>query len=379
MSNPLHLPPPLAPDQPLPQPTEPWAGVEVAAMAQAEFHVMTATTRAVLAQLTRVWVMLYGSIRNRPAPSGEAVDEAPEPAAGDAGGAAAAFRRYTRFALITPATRPAPRGVRLEALTDPHVDFPQVWTDAVDNGVQEIIDAMDAAADSVKREVPAADVTKAKAYRAERVRRAVAPSAMSKRGFDAVIEAVAQPARLTQDVRGVVVGELVADYTDQVLTQAASLGDEWVTIWVAERDACVRCLAYQGLYVTPATGQRFPGGRTWGPRWKSVVSRPDFRGPGWREVGDDGEHEGSHPHCRCELRIVKRAHVHTLAAGLKREATRSAAKGWARPTEGDTVRAAAAKHVLASRATLPKSVVDETRRRLRKPNSFRRAVPSPTR
>jgi len=140
----------------------------------------------------------------------------------------------------------------------------------------------------------------------------------------------------------------------------------------------VRCLAYQGLWVTPAAAQLFPGGRTWGPRWKSVISRPDFRGPGWRET-ESGEHEGSHPHCRCELRVVRRANVHLLAAGLKREATRSAAKGWARPTEGDSVRVAAAKHALNSAIVLPKSVTAEARRRLGKPDGFARAVPSPSR
>jgi hypothetical protein len=194
-----------------------------------------------------------------------------------------------------------------------------------------------------------------------------------------VLEATAQPANLTSDVRGIVVGELVADHTEQQLAQAESLGDDWVCVWVAERDACVRCLAYQGLYVSPASGQLFPGGRTWGPRWKSVIGRPDFRGPGWREVGDEGEHEGSHPHCRCELRVVRKTNVRLLATGLKREAARSAAKGWARPTEGDTARVAAARHVLATKATLPQSVVEETRRRLRAPKAFPRRVPSPTR
>jgi hypothetical protein len=339
----------------LPQPTEPWAPVEAAAMAQPEFAIMTATTAAVLRRLTRLWVTIWGSIGTLPRTG--SVSQLP-------GAGALAAHSGTRVLAATSSA--------------PTFSFPPVWTDALDRGVDEIIDAMDAAADSVTREVPAADVTRARAYRAQRVRHAAAPSSVAKRGFAAVLEATAQPANLTSDVRGVVVGELVADHTDQQLTQAASLGDEWVCIWVAERDACVRCLAYQGLYVTPAAGQLFPGGRTWGPRWKSVIGRPDFRGPGWRETAD-GEHEGSHPHCRCELRVVRRVHVRTLATGLKREAARSAAKGWARPTEGDTVRVTAAKHVLATKATLPKSVVEETRRRLHAPSSFPRRVPSPTR
>jgi hypothetical protein len=315
-------------------------------MAQPEFAILSVTAVAVFRRLTRMWTRLFGSIRAVPSENASGV----------------AVTSVARTGIAAP---------------EVSIDFPQVWTDAVDTGVQEIIDAMDAAADSVHREVPAADVARTKAYRAARARQAVAPSMMAKRGFAAVQEAFAQPANLVTDVRGVVVGELVADHTDQQLDKATELGDEWVCIWVAERDACVRCLAYQGLYVTPASGQLFPGGRTWGPRWKSVIGRPDFRGPGWREA-DDGEHEGSHPHCRCELRVVHRSGVRQMAAGLKREAARSGAKGWARPTEGDTVRQAAAKHVLASTATLPQSVIDETHRRLHSPSGFARRVPSPS-
>jgi hypothetical protein len=353
----------------LPQPTEPWAPVEAAAMAQPEFAIMAATTAAVLRRLTRLWVTLYGSIGTLPGTG----QNSRSLSGRDAGLALTGTGPASRLGTFAAHSR------RRAAVSDvPAIDFPPVWADAVDAGVQEIIDAMDAAADSVTREVPAADTARARAYRAERVRRAVAPSQIAKRGFAAVLEATAQPARLESDVRGVVVGELVADHTEQQLEQAASLGDDWVCIWVAERDACVRCLAYQGLYVTPAAGQLFPGGRTWGPRWKSVIGRSDFRGPGWREAAD-GEHEGSHPHCRCELRVVRRTNVRLLATGLKREAARSAAKGWARPTEGDTVRVAAARHVLAKKATLPRSVVDETRRRLRTPGAFPRRVPSPNR
>lgn len=336
-----------------PQPAEPWAAAEAAAMSVGELALMTALTQQLLTRLTRLWVTLFGSVTVLPSD------------------------------VAVPTRKPvSERGVAPEQRTsltgDGGIDFPPVWHDTVDDGLRAVLDAMDAAADAVQREVPAADTAAAKAYRIDRMRRALAPSSVTKRGFAAVQEAIAQPAKLESDVRGVVTGELVADHTDTVREQAAGLGDEWVTIWIPERDACVRCLAYAGLWVTPAAAQLFPGGRTWGPRWKSVISRPDFRGPGWRET-ESGEHEGSHPHCRCELRLVRRSNVHTMATALKREAARSAAKGWARPTEGDTERVAAAKHVLTTRATLPQSVVAETRHRLRNPKTFPRAVPSPSR
>jgi hypothetical protein len=130
-------------------------------------------------------------------------------------------------------------------------------------------------------------------------------------------------------------------------------------IWVAERDACVRCLAYAGLHVLP--GAKFEGGLTFGPRWASVIGRPPLLGPGWFEG------EGSHPWCRCELRIIHLATSRRMADALKREARRSVAKGWARPTEGNTVRVVAAERLLSGAANLPKSVVAEARSRLGKP------------
>jgi hypothetical protein len=320
-------------------------------MAQPEFAVMEQVTAAVLRRLTQLWVRLFGGVRVRPGVPAEHV--------------------------LSPAQiRNLPAGLSLAVSGEVSIDFPQLWTDAVDNGVQEVIDAMDAAADSVTREVPAADTTGARAYRRERVRRAMAPSRIAKDGFAAVQEALAQPERLAEDVRGVVVGELVADHTDQIREELDRRGEGWAAIWVPERDACVRCLAYAGHWIRP--GQEFPGGRTWGPRWKSVIGRPDFRGPGWRKT-DDEPGEGMHPHCRCELRLVHTGTLAPMALALKREAYRSAAKGWARETEGDSVRVVAAKHALASAATLPESVVRETRRRLVHPDTFRRAVPSPRR
>ena len=113
---------------------------------------------------------------------------------------------------------------------------------------------------------------------------------------------------------------------------------------MAERDACVRCLAYAGLHVLP--GAKFEG-------------------------------EGSHPNCRCELRIIHLASVGPAADALKREARRSVVKGWARPTEGNNVRVVAAERLLSGAANLPKTVVAEARSRLHRPGSFRRAVPSP--
>lgn len=335
--------------QPL-EPTDPTAPLLAAAMATPELAALPVVTARVLRRLTGLWVAFWGSVRVLP--SDAAAGRVGKP--GERGGKSRESR---------PVAAPQDRGPAAV------IDFPPEWTTAVDDGVDEIITAMERAADSVRRHVETAPVQRPLAYRSGRLRDAAAPSQIRKRGFLAVSEALAQPARLTEDVRTAVSGDLVLTHTEEQHAEAARRGGDWVLIWVAERDACVRCLAYQGEHVFPQA--KFEGGLTFGPRWPSVIGRPPLLGPGWF----DGE--GSHPNCRCELRLIRLRDIAGPADALKREARRSVAKGWARPTEGSNVRVVAAERLLAGAANLPTSVVTETRRRLKKPGSFRRAVPSP--
>jgi hypothetical protein len=300
---------------------------------------LSVITARVLKRLTTLWVQLWGSVG------------------------------------VLPSAVPAPTAVTIPvrasggAALGGAIDFPQVWTDAVDDGVSEVIEAMERAGESVRRHVETAPTQRPVYYRSGRVRAAVAPSQVAKRGFAAVQEALAQPARLAEDVETAVSGDLVWQHTQDQHDEARARGPEWALIWVAERDACVRCLAYAGLHVLP--GAKFEGGLTFGPRWASVIGRPPLLGPGWFEG------EGSHPNCRCELRIIHLASVGPAADALKREARRSVVKGWARSTEGNNVRVVAAERLLSGAANLPKTVVAEARSRLHRPGSFRRAVPSP--
>lgn len=331
--------------QPL-EPTDPTAPALAAAMATPELLALPVITARVLRRLTQLWATLFGSVR-----------VLPSAAAGS-----------------PPQSRVSRAGVALERRASPTgdtgpIDFPPEWTAAVDSGLAEVIDAMERAAESTQRHVETAPVQRPLAYRRERARRAAAPTEVQKRGFAAVSEALAQPARLIEDVRTAVSGDLVLTHTEEQHAEARRRGGDWVLIWVSERDACVRCLAYAGEHVIP--GAKFEGGRTFGPRWPSVIGRPPLLGPGWF----DGE--GSHPNCRCELRLIRLRDIAGPADALRREARRSIAKGWARPTEGSNARVVAAERLLAGAANLPKSVVNETRRRLKKPGSFRRAVPSP--
>lgn len=330
------------------QPTDPTAPALAAAMATPELAALPVITARVLRRLTTLWVTLWGSVRVLPS---------------SAAGSSPQGRESLSPAGVAPERRASPTG------DAGPIDFPQVWTDAVDDGVSEVIEAMERAGESVRREVETAPVRRPIYYRSQRTRAAVAPSQVAKRGFAAVQEALAQPARLREDVETAVSGDLVWQHTQELHDEARARGGDWVLIWVAERDACVRCLAYAGEHVLP--GAKFEGGLTFGPRWASVIGRPPLAGPGWFEG------EGSHPNCRCELRIIHRSAVGPAADALKREARRSIVKGWARPTEGNNVRVVAAERLLTGAANLPKTVVAEARSRLHRPGSFRRAVPSP--
>jgi hypothetical protein len=125
---------------------------------------------------------------------------------------------------------------------------------------------------------------------------------------------------------------------NEAITTASHQEDSVVSIWRAERDACVHCLAYQG---ERDLGEGYPAGLTFGakPLNEDPVERPPL-----------------HPHCRCTQWIVEREASVALADSLKREAKRSVLRGWSLPSEGNKVRIDAARKLLNEGSTLPKSV-----------------------
>jgi hypothetical protein len=148
-----------------------------------------------------------------------------------------------------------------------------------------------------------------------------------------------------------IVHERINAGTADVVTEA---GGELV--WLAERDACVHCLAYSGR-VRGEDGT-FPWGLTFSdpPRplkqWKRNLGGPPL-----------------HPWCRCQL--VGWNGVDSGGAGLnfpdslRREAKRSVIKGWALPSESQTSRQRAAARLLAIGAGLPPTVEARARAAVR--------------
>lgn len=111
------------------------------------------------------------------------------------------------------------------------------------------------------------------------------------------------------------------------------------TVWVAETNACVECLAYSGRVSQP--GKPFPAGLTYGKRARSRRSG-DVRMP------------PLHPNCRC---LVEPLNDREYAQALRREADRSVLRGFSLKSESMSVRVDAAERLLAKGVDAPKSVI----------------------
>lgn len=202
------------------------------------------------------------------------------------------------------------------------------------------------------------DVSPALAWRVEKIR---ALSKIVKLKGDStspgMLVALADQARkFGSDLTAKVSDTLVAEHTAR---QVAACGPDDVLIWQPERDACVRCLKYAGQYRS-AAGE-FKAGQSFDP----AAPRPEGTLPG----------PPLHPNCRCELEIIPQASAPDNAKALQREAQRSILKGWALESEGDAVRTRAAQALLNSNVIAPKSVIAETRKRLKSGEPFIRDVP----
>lgn len=108
------------------------------------------------------------------------------------------------------------------------------------------------------------------------------------------------------------------------------------TVWVAETNACLDCLAYSGVIAKP--GKTFPGGLTYGRKsyYPTAVEYPP-----------------RHPNCRC---TVEPLNDPSYAATLRREADRSVLRGFSLENESMKARIDAADKLLKEGVTAPASV-----------------------
>ncbi|MGL4176098.1 MAG: hypothetical protein ACRCSN_08460 [Dermatophilaceae bacterium] len=117
------------------------------------------------------------------------------------------------------------------------------------------------------------------------------------------------------------------------------------TVWVAETNACVHCLAYSGQVA--AVGEPFPGGLTYG--------RKSYR-------PDPLPVPPQHPNCRCTVEPLRSA---DYAEALRREADRSVLRGFSLESESMATRIDAARRLIDRGVDAPQSVIDFAARSIR--------------
>lgn len=137
-------------------------------------------------------------------------------------------------------------------------------------------------------------------------------------------------------------------HRSKILAQLKAAEDEGqAVVWVAERNACPNCLAYQGHVVAPS--QPFPAGLTYGDH--ALKPYGELIGP------------PLHPHCRCELELTD-LEPGSLDLPLAREAARSVARGLTDHASAPA-KLRATKRLLARKdkaGLLPKSVQERAGR-----------------
>lgn len=127
-------------------------------------------------------------------------------------------------------------------------------------------------------------------------------------------------------------------------TAAADAAD-LPTVWVAETNACVECLAYSGRVAKP--GKSFPGGLTYGAKSYNTDALP---------------FPPRHPHCRCTVEPLR---AQGYADALRREADRSVLRGFSLESESMKTRVDAAARLVDRGVDAPKSVVAYARRSIK--------------
>lgn len=139
--------------------------------------------------------------------------------------------------------------------------------------------------------------------------------------------------------------------TNHALNQGlADVADHHDTqlLWIAERDACVVCLALSGDVV--GRDEDFNAHATFG----------DKPIPWYRPPGQTLLRPPRHNRCRCRVSPYAGQRPGggpvSLPQALKREAMRSILRGWSLPSESERVRIRAADRLLRRGTSLPKSV-----------------------
>lgn len=157
------------------------------------------------------------------------------------------------------------------------------------------------------------------------------------------------------------------DNVQKAAAKAVPVDDEpKLEVWIANRDACVRCSAYAGEIIV--SGESFPGGLSWDPKSREK-NAPAVRPP-------------LHPNCRCRTvpwkASWKKPGQVSLPEAARREAERSIARGFSLPSESNASRVRALKELLKTDPQLPKTVLAAAKKAAESGTFPKgRSVPSP--
>lgn len=275
--------------------------------------------QVVVAGLVARWVLAFGSVSDAP------VDTA----------AAAPFVDYARDVIAGLTLDPAAQEALEAAVAD-------AWRLGGDHAAQF------APRNALRSILPTSrvlpDLTGVLAEQRSQAILGIDERALEARGFPTVVQSVAKLHRAASRIESNVAYEVTRAANDGVRDTTPP---GWLVMWVAERDACLTCLAYAGQ--TAAPGSPFPDGLTFADR--PMAAHEPLIGP------------PRHPHCRCVLQPLPPTDT-AVPDGLKREARRSVLRGWA---DEDSVKAKlrAADRLLTTGARLPKTVEARARRAVR--------------
>ncbi len=253
--------------------------------------------------LVRLWVQMFGSVTSGPADLTQA------------------------SAFAVEATRLLTEGLT-PALVSPR-PVVEAWVTAYYRGA-----ASTGLAPATDFTVPPLDLTRPVDRAATAAVAGLSAVALHAMGFNALAVALARAEKAVANVGTTTAFELHRAASRAVSDIARDTGQ--LRVWIAERDACLHCLAYAG---ETTTGGVFPTGLTFGD--KPLTAPGPLTGP------------PLHPHCRCALQLLDPSDTAVVTA-LKREAKRSVLRGVALDGEAEKLRAA--DRLLAVGAGLPKTV-----------------------
>jgi hypothetical protein len=204
-------------------------------------------------------------------------------------------------------------------------------------------------------------------------------------GFSDLQTAMGRAAQVSNPVKSAATWAVNRSSSGGIASVAVARGGR--LLWVAERDACVVCLALSGSLCDPGVGEGFDETATFG----KPGSAPDIWPYGMPLMSPP-----RHPHCRCHPELwfgpstpmfgpqdnavynnpLIAAGV-DLPAALRREAKRSVLRGWSMPSESLNQRINAADRLLAAGAGMPRTVEERAAKAVKNRKFSERSLPAP--